>query len=152
MPFSFSGVELTTFGTCYFASCLFRILMIGNVNLDHRVDPNNIINPCALIWSRIINKHEQTTLLIWSLVMLSMCKGRKLTTTIIFFVTVPNLDDFDELADSLIEVLQSECQYPHPFHKIEDPHISVTRTLKLRHHWLPDMTKSLTAIANTHRR
>ncbi|XP_067934172.1 U6 snRNA phosphodiesterase 1-like [Watersipora subatra] len=57
-------------------------------------------------------------------------------------IPVPYSDDFEELSASLTEILRASCTQ-HSFHAIPSPHISLTRTLKLRHHWLADLTQGL---------
>lgn len=67
-------------------------------------------------------------------------------------VLVPYAEDLNELSDSLLEQLNARSTHGHPFHKIDNPHISLTRTLKLRHHWLNDLSLSLESMAALFRR
>jgi len=67
-------------------------------------------------------------------------------------VLVPYAEDLNELSDSLLEQLNARSTHGHPFHKIDNPHISLTRTLKLRHHWLNDLSQSLENMAALFRR
>lgn len=71
----------------------------------------------------------------------------------IFFETGPKTDVISQLQNGLLNVINSvEPLESIQFHPVDDLHISVTRTVVLRHHWIDEFVRSIeNNLKNAHR-
>lgn len=69
------------------------------------------------------------------------------------FQTGPRSDAIDKLQSELLDVISSTKGFETvQFHPIEDLHISVTRTVVLRHHWIDEFIRSIeNSLKNAHK-
>lgn len=56
----------------------------------------------------------------------------------------PSTDFITELQNELINIIKNtNILEPIQFHAIDDCHISLTRTVVLRHHWIDEFVRSI---------
>lgn len=69
------------------------------------------------------------------------------------FHTDPNEELISKLQDEILKVLKSTVSLESiEFHKIDDLHLSLTRTVVLRHHWINEFVQSVEqSLQNTNR-
>lgn len=65
----------------------------------------------------------------------------------------PKSDAIDTLQNELLDVINATKAFDTvEFHSIEDLHISVTRTVVLRHHWIDEFVRSIeNSLKNAHK-
>lgn len=77
-------------------------------------------------------------------------KNNQFTINMSSFVQGPSIDLIIELQNELINVINSTNALESiKFHAIEDFHISLTRTVVLRHHWIDEFVRSIESTLKT---